>query len=330
MTGKKDFLTPFINAFLCCIIFTLWEGVCVAFESDLRVENNNLLGWQDDFSDLNRVRLKSYLEFSDNMPLAFTAMVDNLTQWQDDELTNRLELYRAFLSYQTDRSTVTLGRQRIPFGVGRIWNPTDVFNPINILSMEPEEREGTDSLRLEYAPSDLSTIDITVAVDQAALRVKGFYANFDWGLILVGDGKKDQDIIGWVVEGELLETGIELRSEGGWFYNTSTEEDHFEYIAGAEYGFVFPLTLLFEYRGSSLDEENSFALQFSSELTALLQVSLLALLAEDDGSQLYSPTLQYSLSDEMTLSAGIFFRTGKADELYGGGNSFFLNWFVQF
>lgn len=41
------------------------------------------------------------------------------------------KLYRAYSGYEDDKNRVVVGLQNITMGVGRIWNPTNLFNPRN-------------------------------------------------------------------------------------------------------------------------------------------------------------------------------------------------------
>ena len=63
-------------------------------------------------------------------------------------------LYRAWVRYEGDGLEVTLGRQRIALGRGRIWNPTDLFNPIPALAIESNQRIGQDAalVRVRLTP----------------------------------------------------------------------------------------------------------------------------------------------------------------------------------
>jgi hypothetical protein len=63
-----------------------------------------------------------------------------------DDATWRHLLYRGWLRYQDDDFDVTLGRQRIALGRGRIWTPSDIFNLIPPLAVEADQRIGVDSL----------------------------------------------------------------------------------------------------------------------------------------------------------------------------------------
>ena len=51
----------------------------------------------------------------------------------------RHRLYRGWAGLETERTTLRLGRQRIAWGTGKLWNPTDVLNPYQPLAVEPDE-----------------------------------------------------------------------------------------------------------------------------------------------------------------------------------------------
>ncbi len=63
-------------------------------------------------------------------------------------------IYRAWLRYERERSDLTIGRQRSPLGRARLWNPTDLFNPIFPLAIEGDQRIGVDSLVARWEPFD--------------------------------------------------------------------------------------------------------------------------------------------------------------------------------
>lgn len=64
-----------------------------------------------------------------------------------DDTDLRHLVYRAFVRYETDRVEIALGRQRIPLGRARLWNPIDLFNPIPPLAIEGDQRIGQDAVR---------------------------------------------------------------------------------------------------------------------------------------------------------------------------------------
>ncbi len=96
--------------------------------------------------------------------------------------------YRALLRFEGERLQWTLGRQRIPFGVGRLWNPIDRFNPIGPLSLESDQSPGIDALSLRWLFSGFSSLHAVYAPGlrgadtRAALRYQAVLRNVDVGL----------------------------------------------------------------------------------------------------------------------------------------------------
>jgi hypothetical protein len=59
-------------------------------------------------------------------------------------------LYRGYLLFESKRLELTAGRQRIPWGVGRLWNPIDRFNAVGPLAIEPDQSPGVDALKARW------------------------------------------------------------------------------------------------------------------------------------------------------------------------------------
>jgi hypothetical protein len=327
---------------------------------DLALENTNIFGYGDvNYTvDYNRFRADLSLEHEKYTDFAGKLIVDNETLYttKPSSLQNKTSIYRAYIQYRGRKHFWSVGKQRIPLGVGRIWNPIDVFNPIDAEAIEIDERIGTDSIRYEYAVSELSGINVTVAKDKGMIEVKGYLEYADVGLVGLWDEDVDQyiidweherqlpgnriefpdekgrqDIIGWEIEGQLQETGIELRSEGGSFHNRNTGERYTEFMVGAEYGFVNSLTLLGEYRFSDKTGLDYLGSRLSFQPSMLWICNVLAVVNLDDNSGFAAPSLEYSLSDEMTLNAGAFIYFGGDDDEFGQEpNRYYLRWFVHF
>lgn len=321
--------------FLFSLTFFLTGSISYAFNIDYSLENTNIAAYKQkqQFSDFNRLRLNVQIDEKCIPQLTATLIINNTTLYSQEEsgFDNDLELYRGYLEYGTDKHLLIVGRQRIPFGVGRIWNPIDIFNPIDSTSIEPGVRAGVDALRYEYAISELASFDITVAKDRGAARLKGFLGFADLALVTVIDNDEERIIIGWEVEGELADTAIDIRSEGGSFYNQAEKEYHTELIIGAEYGFPNSLSLLLEYYYNDDTDIDHLGITMSYQLSHLLLINMLMMIDLDDHSTLLAPTLSYSLSDEMTLSGGFFFYDGESDDGFGDMEDMvFIKWFVHF
>jgi hypothetical protein len=91
-------------------------------------------------------------------------------------------VYRGWLRWERGPFQLTVGRQRIPWGVGRLWNPIDRFNAIGPLALEGDQSlgidaidarwsfSGFDSLQLVYAPGTRSEDAKYAARYQAVIR----------------------------------------------------------------------------------------------------------------------------------------------------------------
>ncbi len=66
---------------------------------------------------------------------------------------------RMLVQYSTIKWDVTVGRQRINWGINNIWNPNDIFNAYNFLDFDYEERPGNDAIRVQHYLKDNSTIE---------------------------------------------------------------------------------------------------------------------------------------------------------------------------
>jgi hypothetical protein len=79
---------------------------------------------------------------------------------------------RFWLEYHAQQWKVRLGRQRINWGIGTIWNPNDIFNTYNFLDFDYEERPGRDAIKATYQLTDMSNIELAAAAaDQSTKTV---------------------------------------------------------------------------------------------------------------------------------------------------------------
>jgi len=238
-------------------------------------------------------------------------------------------------------------------GVGRIWNPTDLFNPKNPYALEPDEVNGVFALAYTYSPSALSQMSIVSAMRaddtfKYAGRIKGYLGVADAGINAVE--ANDARMIGYEIEGEWLNTGIELRSEGGWFEDKLLHQQFFQGVFGADYAFENSFSVAAEWLHSSKTfVENQLFHLASGVRDNLVQASdyagisagyefdplwygrLISILNLDDNSMYVSPSLYYSLDNDMSIGLGAMFYSGKHNTEFGDYvPTYYLNFKVTF
>ncbi|MBI4248187.1 MAG: hypothetical protein HY611_01690, partial [Elusimicrobia bacterium] len=65
-------------------------------------------------------------------------------------------LYRAWAGIDRGADQIRAGRQRIAWGTGKLWNPTDFINPYQPTAPERDERRGVDAFSWRHGFGDLS------------------------------------------------------------------------------------------------------------------------------------------------------------------------------
>jgi hypothetical protein len=107
-----------------------------------------------------------------------------------DTVRWRHRIYRGFLRFEAGPFEASIGRQRIPWGVGRLWNPADRFNAIGPLAIERDQVRGVDAVAARW---NFSGFDYAEAVYQPNSRSE----DAAYGLRLHGTrGEVDVSLLG--------------------------------------------------------------------------------------------------------------------------------------
>ena len=239
-------------------------------------------------------------------------------------------------------------------GVGRIWTPTDLFNPRNPLALEPDQVYGNYALSYTYALGELSEIMGVVAkrhehTYKYAGRIKSNFGVLDIALDVLSSD--DAQMIAYELEGNLFETGIEWRSEGGYFNDKLLDKEFFQGILGLDYGFQNGLTLVTEWIHSSItydiDEillhqestlsnnrhlsSNYIGASAYYDFNLLFNGALSMIYSPEDQSSFVSPVIEYSISDDASLALGAMLYNGNGESEFGSvDNSYYLRFKVTY
>lgn len=323
-------------------------------ESDLRFENTNItLTLKDKFYNYDRARF--YYDYSQSS--FFTTAIADIVYNSSDVFvvpissdtpfktqiniiskkssTFLSKLYRLYSGYENEANRVVLGLQNISMGVGRVFNPTDLFNPKNIYAIESAERFGVFALSYSRYLNDTS--DITAVVSKRAdlsnkyaLRYKTHLTLGDVALDFVHSN--NTRMYGFEFEANLASSGIEVRSEIADISSTinklgdSDIQEFIQVVLGADYDFVNGVNLTLESLYSSKTFlQSDLLLNYKSDIAAnmleknfytamLLSYSFnifldasLTYIESYRGDNFIAPTLSYTLNDYNSFSLGLHY-----------------------
>jgi hypothetical protein len=262
----------------------------------------------------------------------------------------RTKLYRFYGGYQDDKNRLVAGLQNISMGVGHIWTPSNLFNSKNSYALEPDETFGVMALSYtRYIGVDSQFYGVASSTKEKntkyAAGFKTTMGTADIGLNSIYSNKVK--MLGYTVQSDLADTGIQIRSEGALikadidtFSHKYKEKSFFQALIGADYAFAQGLNLtveaLYSSKTFSYNEvfgninsvlsNNLFMSHFylgtsmDYDFTIYLSGSLLYVESfNEQNSHFISPSLSYTVNNNNVITLGA--------QLYGGSkNSEFGKW----
>lgn len=263
------------------------------------------------------------------------------------------KVYRAYGGYEDTQNRVVVGLQSITMGVGRIWNPTNLYNPKNIYALESDETFGVVGVLYTRYLDDTSHISAIVSQNEAdkfryAMRYQGFLEVADFAIdAIYGDEIK---MVGYEVDGSLEDSGVGLRSEGAYIESNNTK--FFQGLVGADYGFEEGLTVVVEalYTSKTFTAQEIseslyseilpnmvssplyVALSLSSPLTISLDTSLIYIESfGGEESRFIAPQITYTMNDYNSFTLGVMINDVSNRKKYSEDSStLYFRWDLAF
>lgn len=241
-----------------------------------------------------------------------------------------------------DWGELVLGRQVISWGTGRVWQPTDMFNPINPANFSKIERDGADALSTKIYISEFSDIDIVVNFRENlkdfnyAVRYRNKFDEYDVSLMT---GHFDKKLIyGADFAGNLFDAGV--RGEAIYSINPNDlDSNYIRLILGADYQLSAEWYAMLEYQfngegTSNIDEyvqylsrlmkgeiqnigQHYLAFVTSYLLHPLLSSSATVITNIGDASGMAGINLKYNMLQDMNIGLGSMFFFGSESSEYG-------------
>ncbi|WP_445735622.1 hypothetical protein [Mariniflexile sp.] len=267
----------------------------------------------------------------------------NIVEKKDALLNTTLD--RFWVQWQGTSWQVTLGRQRVNWGVDRIFNPNDIFNAYSFIDFDYEERPGSDALRIQYFKDTDYTLDMAVKItdDPDELIAAALYKFNKWNydIQLLG-GVYKRDIVagaGWA--GNIKNAG--LKTEFSYFRNYQNfAGDPGTFISSVSVDYALPNSLylygayFYNSAGANqnaienlvsinLDVKNlspfthNFFAQLSYEFSAITNVAMNILYSPADNAVFINPSLNIIMGEQFDLSIisqSLFGNTDNYDLLF--------------
>jgi hypothetical protein len=242
--------------------------------------------------------------------------------------------YRAWVALEDERGVLRAGRQRIAWGSGKLWNPTDVLNPYDPISLERDERRGVDALYARAGVGELGQGELAWAPNDVwvdhALLARGRMNWGGWDVSLLG-GKIPGSTASYVVGGDFAGALFDGTAHGevarfdpvndtpywkaglGYDYNFASDTPWswlkdsafvFEvYHAGNGRGDPrrYDFDALRAGREPGVAQDYAGA-TFSKDLHTLLKFECVAIVNADDGSTFAYPSLAWNPVPDLWLS----------------------------
>ena len=236
---------------------------------------------------------------------------------------------RLLLNWSTTKWDITLGRQRINWGVNLVWNPNDIFNAFNYFDFDYEERPGTDAMRIEYTTGNSSSLELAYKITAkskeqvGALMYKTNFRKYDWQNFA---GIYFEDIVagtGWA--GNIKNTGFKgeisyfhphtnLRDTTGVLsatvsFDRSFENDYFASVSylynskgqSLQYG-IIELTATDLSAKKLMPFEHSFFAQLGKSCNPLISGNVSFIYSPEKNTLILFPSLAVSVSEDWDLA----------------------------
>ena len=256
---------------------------------------------------------------------------------------------RASAEYIGGKWDITLGRQRINWGISTVWTPNDIFNTFNYFDFDYEERPGSDAARVQYAFNPSSSIELAVSPGKTASQNIGavmyHFNKWDYDFqVFSGIYQKNFTAgAGWA--GNIKDAGF----KGEVSYFASNKPDSAAVAASLSVDYAFKngiyelvsglynslgkdsLINITQLTSSTLSAKNIFPFRYtlfaevSYSFTPILKASLGGMYSLSGNSLIILPTITYSIADNWVLDLiGQSFYSQQNGGYHPLGNSIYL------
>ena len=247
---------------------------------------------------------------------------------REDNFVFNSMIDRLWLKYQKDKIEISIGRQRVNWGVNTIWNNNDLFNAYNFIDFDYIERPGSDVVRFIYTGDNLSSFELVyMPNERKGYALAGLYKlnSFGYDFQLLAANYFNDIVLGGGWAGNIKNAGF--KGELSYFFDKENIENSLSFSSSLDYstknGFYFLGSYLYNSNGMNesnflslininanvlspknlMPSKHSYLLQVNKPISPPLNVSLNLLYGKGIKLLYVSPSLSYDISSN--LDAGV-------------------------
>ncbi len=249
------------------------------------------------------------------------------------------EIDRLNASLTFNKLQITLGRQRVNWGIGLVWNPNDIFNTYNYFNFEYEERPGADALSVKYYTGALSFAEIVYEFNETFDKSSfgGLYRfnKYEYDIQVLAGKMRTDAVAGLGWSGRIGNAAF--RGEASYFHPYNSKIDSIDVFVGSvSADYSFPNTLyiqggfLFNSNGSTKNTSSinlfgdqatspktlskgkyNIFLQATGQLTPIVTPGVAVIINPSDLSTFISPSITLSVAENFDFSLVGMILTGN-------------------
>ena len=294
----------------------------------------------------NRINLKGYFKehfsigfelrnrmvYGDNINISNDAGIIDLSNFFIDKPKFKLHsmIDRFWFKYQKNKIEISIGRQRVNWGINTIWNSNDLFNAYNFIDFDYVERPGSDVIRFIYNGDNLSSLEFVYKpnLDNLGVMAALYKINkIGYDFQFFGANYYDQDFAlggGWA--GNIRNAGF--KGEVSYFLtkNPIPNENSFSLSTSFDYSFKNGIYILGSYLFNSnglsnsnifnlvaitenvlspknlMPSKNSYIIQTSKPISPAINSSLTFLYGQGINFLYISPNISYDINSDFDLN----------------------------
>ena len=278
------------------------------------------------------LELRSRMIYGDNINISNDTGIIDLSNFFVDKPKFKLHsmIDRMWFKYQKNKIEISIGRQRVNWGINTIWNSNDLFNAYNFIDFDYIERPGSDVIRFIYNGDNLSSLEFVykpnlnnLGVIAALYKINKIGYDFQF----FGANYYDQDFAlggGWA--GNIRNAGF--KGEVSYFVtkNPIPDDNSFSLSTSFDYSFkngIYILgSYLFNSKGVSnsnifnlsainenvlspknlMPSKNSYMIQTSKPISPAINSSLTFLYGQGINFLYISPNISYDINSDFDLN----------------------------